>query len=142
MHHIVSLTRFIMKKLLYIFPFMLIISIFTFTSCEPDDDDDATDYAIENSVWGKLTITVAETGGPTNEWYFSSTGASGMAALTGVGDYSFTYSKTGTNKSTLKFQVAGEDKYEMTWTAALSGTFQQSFNGTAGNPGTFSIVKD
>jgi hypothetical protein len=129
-----------MKNKFYIFPFLIILGLVIVTACEPDNDEE--DFAIATTEWGKLSITLSETGGPTNEWYFASTGSSGMAALTGVGDYSFTYSRTGTNASTLKFQVAGEDKFDMTWTSALSGTFQQSFNGTAGNPGSFSIVMD
>lgn len=109
-----------------------------FISCQDDDDD----FAIETSSWGKLTLTLSETGGTTNEWYFASTASSGMAALTGVDDFSFTYSKTGINASTIIFTVAGSDKYEMTWTSETKGTFQQSFNGVSGNSGTFVIELD
>lgn len=129
-----------MKKLFLLS--MLIFSLsFVFISCE-EDEETTTDYAISVASWGKLTLTLSETGGTTNEWYFASTGSSGMAALTGVDDFSFTYSKTGTNKSEISFSVGGTDKYVMTWKTATSGDFQQSFNGVSGNPGSFTIVKD
>lgn len=127
-----------MKKILLLTVLSLSFS-FLLPSCQEDDD---IDYAISTSSWGKLTLTLAETGGPTNEWYFSTTGASGMAALTGVDDFSFTYSKTGTNESEITFSVGGSDKYVMTWTSETSGSFQESFNSTSGNAGTFSIALD
>ncbi|MPM16185.1 hypothetical protein SDC9_62561 [bioreactor metagenome] len=130
-----------MKKILLLIALSLTFS-FVFTACEDDTDDPETDFAIATSSWGKLTLTLVETGGPTNEWYFASTGSSGMAALTGVDDFSFTYSKKGTNSSELTFNTGGSDKYVMTWTSAASGSFTESFNGTAGNPGTFSIELD
>jgi hypothetical protein len=133
-----------MKKLLYLLALVFAFS-FLFTSCEEDTDnpDDATtDYAIATSSWGKLTLTLAETGGPTNEWYFSTISSSGMAALTGVDDFPFTYSKSGKNSSILTFSVGGTDKYTMTWTGAKKGTFDQSFNDTAGNKGSFTIALD
>lgn len=131
-----------MKKFLLLIVLSLTFS-FVFTACEDDTDDPSTtDYAIATSSWGKLTLTLVETGGPTNEWYFASTSSSGMAALTGVDDFSFTYSKKGTNSSELIFEVGGSDKYVMTWTSASAGTFQESFNGTAGNPGSFTIELD
>ncbi len=133
-----------MKKFLLLIAISFSLSLFI-SSCQEDEDDGnngGTDYAIATASWGKLTITLAETGGPTNEWYFASTGSSGMAALTGVDDFAFTYSKTGINESELVFTVGGSDKYEMTWTSATTGSFQESFNGTNGNPGTFSIVFD
>ena len=131
-----------MKKFLLLIALSLTFS-FVFTACEEDTDDPSTtDYAIATSSWGKLTITLAESGGPTNEWYFSTTGSSGMAALTGVDDFPYTYSKKGTNSSELTFDTGGSDKYVMTWTSETSGTFQESFNGAAGNSGTFTIVFD
>ena len=129
-----------MKKNFYLLAFVMLSGMFIMLSCDPETDED--DFAIPTSEWGKLTLTLNETGGPNNEWYFASIGSSGMAALTGVDDFSFTYSRTGTNKSTIKFQVSGEDRFDMTWTAVNSGTFEQSFNGTAGNPGSFNIVRD
>jgi len=129
-----------MKRNIYLLSFVLLTGMFVMFACETDTDEG--DYAIATSEWGKLTLTLNETSGPNNEWYFATVASSGMAALTGVDDYSFTYSKTGTNKSTIKFQVSGEDRFDLTWTAANSGTFEQSFNGTAGNPGTFTVVKD
>jgi hypothetical protein len=65
-----------------------------------------------------------------------------MAALTGVDDFPFTYSKSGKNSSILTFSVGGTDKYTMTWTGAKKGTFDQSFNDTAGNKGSFTIALD
>jgi hypothetical protein len=130
-----------MKQFLLLIALSLSLAMF-FPSCEEDTDDPDADYAIATASWGKLTLTLAETGGPTNEWYFSSTGSSGMAALTGVDDFSYNYSKTGTNESEITFQVGGSDKYVMTWTSETSGTFQESFNGTAGNSGTFTIALD
>lgn len=126
-----------MKKILLLVVLSLSFSTF-FISCQDDDDD----FAIETSSWGKLTLTLSETGGPTKEWYFASTASSGMAALTGVDDFSFTYSKTGISKSTITFSVAGTDKYEMTWTSETKGTFQESFNGVSGYSGTFVVELD
>lgn len=105
------------------------------------DDDPVTDWAIVATDWGKLSITFVETGGPTNTWVFNGTGGSGQATLTGTGDFGYTYVKDGVNKSTLIFDVGGSDKYEMTWTEELKGTIVESFNGTPGNTGTFTIVK-
>ncbi|HCB63300.1 MAG: hypothetical protein A2W93_10990 [Bacteroidetes bacterium GWF2_43_63] len=130
-----------MKKILLLIALTLTFS-FVFTACEEDSDDQTTDYAIGSSSWGKLTLTLAETGGPTNEWYFSTTSSSGMAALTGVDDFSYSYSKKGTNESEITFQMGGSDKYVLTWTSASTGTFQESFNGTAGNPGSFTVALD
>lgn len=131
-----------MKKILLLIALTLTFS-FVFTACEEDTDDPtSTDYAISTATWGKLTLTLAETGGTTDEWYFASTGSSGMAALKGVDDFSFTYSKKDANLSELTFNVGGSEKYEMTWTNASAGTYKKSFNGTAGNPGNFSIVLD
>ena len=127
------------KNIVFLLSLLIIGSAFLMISCEPEEEDI---FAISSVEWRKLTLTISETGGPTNEWYFSEIGSSGMAALTGVDDFSFTYNKTGNNTATIKFQVSGEDKYDLTWTSQLSGTFEQSFNSTPGNPGTFTIVKD
>lgn len=129
-----------MKKLFLLVFFSLSFSVL-FSSCE-EDEDNASDYAISSASWGKLTLTLKETGGPTNEWYFSSKGSSGMAALTGVDDFAYVYSKTATNKSEITFSVGGSDKYIMTWKSATTGDFQQTFNSVAGNPGTFTIALD
>lgn len=129
-----------MKKILFLIFISLSFSVL-FTSCE-EDEDTASDYALYASSWGKLTLTLKETGGSTNEWYFSTKGSSGMAALTGVDDFAYTYSKSGTNKSEITFSVGGSDKYTLTWKSATTGDFQQTFNNVAGNPGTFTIVFD
>ena len=129
-----------MKKILFLIFISLSFSVL-FTSCE-EDEDTASDYALYASSWGKLTLTLKETGGSTNEWYFSTKGSSGMAAFTGVDDFAYTYSKSGTNKSEITFSVGGSDKYTLTWKSATTGDFQQTFNNVAGNPGTFTIVFD
>lgn len=127
-----------MKRLMMVSVTLLLLCL-SF-SCNKEDDD-VTDWAIAASGWGKLTLTVVETGVLTNVWVFSSTGATGQANLTGTGDFGYTYVKDGANKSTLIFDVGGSDKYEMTWTGELQGTFLESFNGAPGNSGTFTIVK-
>jgi len=103
-------------------------------------DSDGPDYAPENAAFGSAELVVAETGGPTNTWTFSSTGPTGQATLAGVDDFDYTYDKTGKNASTLIFDVEGDDKYEMVWTSATGGTFQESFDGVPGNPGTFTYT--
>ncbi|HRZ42133.1 MAG TPA: hypothetical protein P5228_05465 [Bacteroidales bacterium] len=124
-------------RFLSIFACMVLITI---SGCKKEDDP-VTDWAIAAADWGKLSITFVETGGPTNTWVFNSTGGTGQATLTGTGDFGFTYVKDGVNKTTLIFDVGGSDKYEMTWTEELKGTIVESFNGTPGNNGSFTIVK-
>jgi hypothetical protein len=126
-----------MKKILLLVVLSIGFSTF-FISCQDDDDD----FAIETSSWGKLTLTLSETGGSTDEWYFASTASSGMAALTGVDDFPFTYSKTGISTSTVTFSVGGTEKYEMTWTSETKGTFQKSINNVSDNTGTFVVQLD
>jgi len=133
----------------FIFKSMITIAVATlliFSSCNKDDDNNNSSpstttsvYAIENDSFGLCTLHLVETGGPTNNWYFATQGDTGNATLIGVADFPYSYNKTGNNTSTLIFNVSGSDKYEMTWTNDTSGSFLESFNGTAGNPGTFSI---
>jgi hypothetical protein len=121
--------------------YLMIISLFIvmFAGCKKDDD--LTDYAIATASWGKLSLTLDETGVVTNVWVFNTLGSTGQATLTGVGDYAYTYVKEGVNKSTIVFTIQGSDKYELTWTGELKGTLVESFNGLPGNTGTFTIVK-
>lgn len=92
--------------------------------------------AAPDNLLGKQ-ITLSETGGPENTWLFPD--GTGDATLVGVGDFPFTFTKTGTSTSTLTFDVGGEDEYEMTWETESSGSFQESFDGVRGNPGTFAV---
>jgi len=54
----------------------------------------------------------------------------------GVGDFPYTYEKTGDSTSVIKFDVEGEDCYDMTWTSPTGGNLQESFEGLPGNSGT------
>ncbi|PLW93392.1 MAG: hypothetical protein C0592_06280 [Marinilabiliales bacterium] len=136
-----------MKKTFLNFLFISIIAAAVLsTSCKKDDDDNnssptpnTNSYAIETDSFGLCTLRVEETGGPTNEWYFATQGDTGNATLIGVGDFPYSYAKTGNNTSTLIFNVGGSDQYLMTWTSDTSGSFQESFDGVQGNPGVFTI---
>jgi hypothetical protein len=89
----------------------------------------------------EASLQLIEQGGPTNTWTFpAGSGTSGMANLMGVGDFPFTYSKTGATTSLLEFDVGGTDSFDMTWVSATEGTMMQSFDGTPGNMGTFILT--
>ncbi|MBI4815221.1 MAG: hypothetical protein HY791_03115 [Deltaproteobacteria bacterium] len=95
------------------------LSLALFVACSSDDTSDSgaradvgsgldagngldasqTSFAPDN-LDGK-TLTLAETGGPTNQWTFAvGAGTAGMATLAGVGDFAFTYAKTAGAAST------------------------------------------
>jgi len=124
-----------MKLILKTF-LLIVISSVMIISCNTGED-----FAIETNDWGNLTITLIEPGLVTNIWVFDSTGSTGIATLQGTGDFTYTYEKTDVNSSTLTFDVQGEDKYELTWMSANSGTFSEYFNGVAGSMGTFTLIK-
>lgn len=120
---------------------------FMLASCNKDDDDNngsptpISTFAPANDSFGLCTLQVVETGGPTNQWYFATQGDTGNAELIGVMSFPYSYNKTGNNTSVLIFNVGGSDRYDMTWTTDSSGSFQESFEGNPGNPGTF-VIRD
>ena len=132
-----------MKYLIKLIPAIFFVSIIIFnTGCKKEEDTPpaTTDYAIKAADFGNLSITLTEDSGVANTWIFTTTGASGTAEFQGQGNHSYTYEVTGENKSTLIFDVDGDDKYEMTWTSETGGTIKEYFNGTFGSDGTFSIT--
>lgn len=134
------------KNILLPMSFVLVAIAVILSACDKDDNNGGSTttpitggYAVESDSFGLCTLQVVETGGPTNNWYFATQGDTGNATLIGVSDFPYSYQKTGNNTSTLIFNVSGSDQYLMTWTNDTSGTFQESFNGTPGNPGNFTI---
>lgn len=106
--------------------------------CVPPSSGNPTDFAPEDL--DGMQLVLAETGGPTNTWTFAADASTtGMATLEGTGDFPFTFVKNDVNDTTLTFDVSGDDVYQMTWTSAAGGTFEESFEGAPGNPGTFTV---
>lgn len=130
------------KKLQYLIFFFALAGIIQ--SCKKDDDNDnqVKDYALAANEWGKFNLKLVEPGIVTNIWTFSVKGSSGIATMNGVSDFQYTYTKNGVNKSTLIFDVQGEDKFVMTWKSDTNGTFKEYFNGVFGSDGSFSIIKN
>jgi len=120
-----------------------------------DGDEETGEYEVEEPIdneetiidyapigIGGLSIQLNEQGGPSNIWTFPvGSETSGVATLIGVGDFQFYYKKTGASTSTLTFNVGGTDKYDMTWTSATAGYFDESFNGAPGTTGFFEVLQ-
>lgn len=107
-----------------------------FTSCSEEE------LAIATDDWGKLTLYIYPDSGPSEEWYFSTTGGSGFASLKGVDDYPYVYERTSGNESILTFNIGVAVKYEMSWTTTSKGNFVKYENNVKKGNGTFSITKD
>lgn len=106
--------------------------------CVPPASGNPTDWAPADL--DGLQVVLAEDGGPTNTWIFADDASTtGMATLDGVGDFPFTFVKSDVNDTTLTFDVQGSDVYAMTWTTAGGGTFEESFDGTPGFNGAFTV---
>lgn len=100
------------------------------------DSSGGTDYRPAGGIVGTDIIFV-EVGGPTNTWHFTD---GTTATLQGVGDFPYTYTTEATlNKTTIVFNVGGQDTYDMTWTSAAGGTCTESFDGAPGNDCTFTV---
>jgi hypothetical protein len=87
-------------------------------------------------------LELKEGGAQGNVWTFdgSGGGTAGNATLTGAGEFPYTYEKTGDNTATLKLDVGGEDRYDLTYTSATGGTFEESFDGGPGTTGEFTFT--
>lgn len=118
---------------------MVLLCCLLLLGCGEDTDSDEGGYAPAEEEFGGFIIVLQEEGGVTNKWTFTGKGAKGQATLEGVGDFSYTYEKTGDNTSVLTFDVDGEDRYEMKWTSDTGGTFEESFEGEPGSSGKFTI---
>ena len=123
----------------WIWPVIVIVVSGGMGSSACDDTEESEPCAsvfAPESIAGQ-TIQFHEEGGPQNVWTFAETGDT--ATLQGVGDFSYSYERVSDCESVLTFEVDGEDRYDMRWTSSTGGTFQESFEGTPGNPGTFEI---
>ncbi len=90
------------------------------------DDDTAADLA-PSSLDGRTLVIDEPANGIQNTWDFEATTATGV----GIGEFPYSYVKTGEAQSTLEFEVGGTDHYEMTWTSTTGGTCTESFEGSA-----------
>ncbi len=138
-----------MKKTIKFIQFTIFALLVVFASCKKDENNNSsnntptpiTDYAIAAINWGDFVITLVEPGVVTNVWTFDTTGGSGNATINGTNSFPYTYTKDAVNKSTLTFDVGGQDKYVMTWTKDTAGTFVESYNNIPGSNGTFRITR-
>jgi hypothetical protein len=115
-----------------------------------DDDDDGIDASGGGDDGSTTEYAPADLDGKdvafdegsfTNTWTFpDGAGTEGTATLQGVDDFPFVYAKTGANTSQLNFDVQGDDQYDMLWTSATGGTFEESFDGEPGTSGTFLVT--
>ncbi|MBI5610047.1 MAG: hypothetical protein HY902_14325 [Deltaproteobacteria bacterium] len=93
-----------------------------------------TDWAYASVVGKKVTLS-ENPPGPSNVWEFTS--ATVAKGVTLGMDAPYTWEKKGGTSAVLIFDVQGKDRYDLVFTAAGKGTLQESFNGQAGNAGTF-----
>lgn len=127
------------KLFIVIFIAMSGLGALSYAGCDGDNSGVSQQEFAPPGVGG-LTIQLKENGGVTNTWTFpSGSDTSGSATMNGTAAFPFTYAKTGPAASKLTFDVGGTDKYEMKWTSATGGTFKESFDGAAGNDGTFTV---
>jgi|GEM_PF-1503525 len=117
----------------------LFLTVLVISACGNDGDGDDKSPGFAPGNLNNMRLILVENGN-TNRWLFSADAAnSGQARLEGVGTFNFSYSLRDGNRSTIIFEVGGQDRYDMTWTSETQGTFEQSFNGGGTSSGSFSI---